>query len=86
MSLVSDFAAASVWPLPQAGTPPLTQHFIGLAPLPAWYLPLVFFPGILFWGCVSFLLIERPGLRLGQYLLKRQQPRGISEAPTHRAA
>jgi peptidoglycan/LPS O-acetylase OafA/YrhL len=67
----------------KAGTPPLTQYFTGLAPFPAWYLPLVFFPGILFWGSVSFLLIERPGIRLGQYLLKRQQPCGISRASTH---
>jgi len=54
----------------QAGTDPLYQHFKTMAPFPGWYLPLVFFPGVLFWGAVSFLLIERPGIILGQRILK----------------
>jgi peptidoglycan/LPS O-acetylase OafA/YrhL len=55
----------------QAGTDPLYQHFKTLAPFPAWYLPLVFFPGVLFWGAASFVLVERPGILLGRFILKR---------------
>ena len=55
----------------QAGTDPLYQHFKTLAPFPAWYLPLIFFPGILFWGAASFVLVERPGILLGRLILKR---------------
>jgi peptidoglycan/LPS O-acetylase OafA/YrhL len=58
----------------QAGNP-LYQHFAQLPQYPAWYLPLVFFPGVLFWGAVSFLLIERPGMQFGKYLInRRRQP------------
>ncbi len=49
----------------------LTEHFRALPAMPAWYLPLVFLPGIFFWGLVSFLLVERPGIRLGKRLLDR---------------
>jgi peptidoglycan/LPS O-acetylase OafA/YrhL len=59
----------------QAGTAPLYQHFQQIAPFPAWYLPLVFFPGVLFWGAISFLLIERPGIILGRLILKRSHER-----------
>jgi peptidoglycan/LPS O-acetylase OafA/YrhL len=41
-----------------------TQHQFA-----ALYLPLVFFPGALFWGAVSFLLVERPGIMLGRYIV-----------------
>lgn len=58
----------------QAGTPALTQHFQQLTPFPAWYLPLVFFPGVLFWGAVSFLMVEKPGIRFGQWLLTKPRP------------
>lgn len=39
-----------------------------MALMTSWYLPLVFLPGILFWGVVSFLLVERPGINFGQKL------------------
>jgi peptidoglycan/LPS O-acetylase OafA/YrhL len=55
----------------QAGTDALYQHFKTLAPFPAWYLPLVFFPGVLFWGAASFVLVERPGVLLGRFILAR---------------
>lgn len=58
----------------QAGSDPLYQHFKTIAPYPAWYLPLVFFPGVLFWGAVSFLLVERPGILLGRMIVKRVKP------------
>jgi peptidoglycan/LPS O-acetylase OafA/YrhL len=63
----------------QAGT--LTQHFQQLTPLPVWYLPIVFFPGVLFWGAVSFLLVERPGIILGRWLLMRGQMPAALVAP-----
>jgi hypothetical protein len=31
----------------------------------------LFFPGLLFWGAVSFLLIESPGMRFGKWLIDR---------------
>jgi peptidoglycan/LPS O-acetylase OafA/YrhL len=58
----------------QAGTDSLYEHFKTVAPFPGWYLPLVFFPGVLFWGAVSFLLVERPGIILGRLILKRSKP------------
>ncbi len=57
------------------GTQAAYQHFLQMPSYPGWYMPLVFFPGALFWGAVSFLVVERPGIRLGRYLLRR--------APTH---
>ena len=36
--------------------------------MPAWYLPLFIIPGILTWGAISFLLFEKPGMRLGKVL------------------
>ena len=56
--------------LTRAGTPPMYQHFSQMPSYPGWYLPLVFFPGALFWGLVSFLFVERPGIQLGRRLLK----------------
>jgi peptidoglycan/LPS O-acetylase OafA/YrhL len=55
----------------QAGSDVLNQYFKTMAQFPGWYLPLVFFPGVLFWGGVSFLLIERPGIVLGGMIVKR---------------
>jgi|SRR5579872_268063 len=55
----------------QAGSDPLYQHFKTIAPFPALYLPLLFFPGVLFWGAVSFILVERPGILLGRAILKQ---------------
>jgi peptidoglycan/LPS O-acetylase OafA/YrhL len=45
--------------------------FMKMAQMPDWYLPVLFLPGILFWGLVSFLLVERPGMRFGQYVINR---------------
>jgi len=55
----------------QAGTQPVYQVLETMPRTPSWYLPLVFFPGILTWGAICFLLVERPGMRFGQYLLGR---------------
>ena len=60
----------------QAGTPPVFQALDALPRTPSWYLPLVFLPGILTWGAICFLLVERPGMRLGQHLLKRTKTPG----------
>jgi peptidoglycan/LPS O-acetylase OafA/YrhL len=51
-----------------AGQPVMLAHFKAMPPMPAWYMPLLFFPGALFWGLVSFLLVERPGIKLGRWL------------------
>jgi peptidoglycan/LPS O-acetylase OafA/YrhL len=56
-----------------AGSQALYEQFKTWPAMPGWYLPVVFFPGILAWGAVSFLLVERPGMRLGQWLLRRQK-------------
>jgi peptidoglycan/LPS O-acetylase OafA/YrhL len=55
----------------QAGTEEMYKHFTTLPQAPAWYLPFLFFPGALFWGAVSFILIERPGMLFGAYLIGR---------------
>lgn len=55
----------------QAGTDASYKHFQTLPAAPWWYLPFLFLPGALFWGAVSFLLIERPGMRIGNYITKR---------------
>jgi peptidoglycan/LPS O-acetylase OafA/YrhL len=63
----------------QAGTQQMYQHFLTIRPFPAWYMPFIFFPGLLFWGGVSFLLIESPGMRLGKWLIDRSRalPEGL---------
>lgn len=55
-----------------AGTPEMLAHFQSMSPMPWWYLPFVFLPGVLFWGLISFLLVERPGMQLGRWLLARK--------------
>jgi peptidoglycan/LPS O-acetylase OafA/YrhL len=55
----------------QLGTDAMYQHFKTIAPFPTLYLPLLFFPGVLFWGAVSFILVERPGILLGRAVLKQ---------------
>jgi hypothetical protein len=47
----------------RAGTDPLVTHFSSLPAAPIWYLPILFVPGALFWGAVSFVLAERPGIQ-----------------------
>ena len=62
-----------------AAFPPLRFVGVGqpqefLAPIgvaPAWYGFFVFFPGILLWSSITYLLIERPAQTLGW---KKQQP------------
>lgn len=54
----------------QIGTAEIQSGLRGLSALPRWYLPLVFFPGMLCWGAIGFLLVEKPGLKFGQRLLK----------------
>jgi peptidoglycan/LPS O-acetylase OafA/YrhL len=54
-----------------AGKPVMYAHFQTLPAYPDWFLPFVFFPGVMFWGAVSFLLVERPGMRLGRAVINR---------------
>jgi peptidoglycan/LPS O-acetylase OafA/YrhL len=67
----------------RAGTQPMYEHFLQMPSYPAWYLPLVFFPGALFWGVVSYLLVERPGMMLGRFLVKYgrsiRKPLGVQD-------
>jgi len=58
----------------QAGTKPVYEVLATMTQAPSWFLPLVFFPGILTWGAVCFLLVEKPGMQLGQYLLRPAYP------------
>jgi len=53
----------------QAGTQPMFRHFQSLPQMPAWYLPVLFFPGVFFWSVVAFLLVERPGIQLGKRIV-----------------
>jgi peptidoglycan/LPS O-acetylase OafA/YrhL len=63
-----------------AGTQDMYQHFSQMPSYSGWYLPLVFFPGALFWGAVSFLLVERPGMRLGRAILNHGQQTKLQAA------
>ncbi len=60
----------------------LTQNleFFGqFEPMPFWYLPVVFLPGMLFWAIVCYVAVERPGIALGKRLARREPvwPRGL---------
>ncbi|WP_370195747.1 hypothetical protein, partial [Aurantimonas coralicida] len=48
-------------------------------PMPFWYLPGVFLPGMLFWAIVCYVAVERPGIALGKRLARREPvwPRGL---------
>jgi peptidoglycan/LPS O-acetylase OafA/YrhL len=60
------------------GGPP-KQPLPGVATMAAWYLPLIFLPGVLIWAVACFLLIEQPGIRLGRTLLRsRRTPAGAT--------
>ncbi|MGV8998548.1 MAG: acyltransferase family protein [Parvibaculaceae bacterium] len=52
-----------------AGSQEQYQHFLTLPSNGGWVLPLVFFPGCLTWGIVSYLLVERPGMIYGRKLV-----------------
>ena len=56
-----------------AGQPDMYSHFQAMPPMPGWYMPLLFFPGAMFWALVSFLLVERPGIKLGRWLANPQR-------------
>lgn len=62
----------------ELGNDPMYQKFKQFPVMPGWYLPLIFLPGLLFWGSMCFLLIERPGIRFGQALIKRQKFRSTA--------
>lgn len=55
----------------RAGSQDLYQHFSTMPPYSTWVLPLLFFPGCLAWGCLLYLLIERPGMIFGRKLVLR---------------
>ncbi len=64
--LLANFPEIGVFSIQRDPTP-----FQAMPSMVWWYMPVFFLPGILFWGCVSFLLVERPGIRLGKYLVDR---------------
>lgn len=68
----------------RAGTPPMFQHLESLPRMPAWYLPVLFFPGIFFWSVITFLLVERPGIQLGKRIVDAMRRRAV--APDARPA
>ena len=53
--------------------------FASLEIMPSWYLPMVILPRTWFWGLVCFLLVERPGMQLGKWLIDRAKavPEGL---------
>ena len=66
----------------RAGTTPSYEQMRLLPQMPVWYLPLVFFPGALMWGVVSYVLVERPGIRAGRYLVARARAAGRQSVST----
>jgi peptidoglycan/LPS O-acetylase OafA/YrhL len=56
-----------------AGTPPMYEHLKTLPVMAWWYLPFVFFPGCFTWAIVSYVLVERPGIELGRWILDRKK-------------
>jgi peptidoglycan/LPS O-acetylase OafA/YrhL len=63
--------------LGNAGNPDMYEHFRSLPPMPGWYMPLLVFPGVFFWGLISFLVVERPGIRFGRWIVNRHRLRAI---------
>lgn len=63
-----------------AGTQDMYKHFSQMPSYSGWYLPLVFFPGAIFWGAVSFLIVERPGMMFGHAILKRRRQEATQPA------
>jgi peptidoglycan/LPS O-acetylase OafA/YrhL len=63
----------------RAGTSPMFQHFESLPRMPAWYLPVLFFPGIFFWSVITFLLVERPGIQLGKRIVDAMRRRAVAQ-------
>src|SRR5262245_24983403 len=63
----------------RAGTPPMFQHFELLPRMPAWYLPVLFFPGIFFWSVITFLLVERPGIQLGKRIVDAMRRGAVAQ-------
>ena len=49
-------------------------------------MPFVFFPGVLLWSLVSFLLIERPGIQYGARLIARLRAQARPSIPVAKAA
>jgi peptidoglycan/LPS O-acetylase OafA/YrhL len=64
-----------------AASNPRQDLFAVYIPAPSWSLPFVFLPAVWFWGFVCFLLIERPGMRLGKRVLKPTEKRSIQASP-----
>ena len=42
-----------------------------LDPAPWWYLLALFWPGVLFWGAICFIFIEKPGMKVGKFIISR---------------
>ena len=58
---------------PKFGTQENHQILLTIPTMPVWYLPLVFFPGMLAWALVTYVLIERPGIALGRHIVSRSR-------------
>jgi peptidoglycan/LPS O-acetylase OafA/YrhL len=56
-------------------SPPRVIKMVGLdlPQMPAWYLPFVFFPGMVAWAIVAYVLVEHPGIAFGRYLISRRK-------------
>jgi peptidoglycan/LPS O-acetylase OafA/YrhL len=63
--LIHPFFILAVFPKLMFSSVPQLQPLIDpVVAAPAWYVPVVMFPGALTWATVCFVLIERPFLRL----------------------
>jgi peptidoglycan/LPS O-acetylase OafA/YrhL len=66
----------------QFGSQENHQQMLALPQMPVWYLPFVIFPGMLAWALATHVLIERPGIAFGRYLVTR----GRAPRPTRRSS
>ena len=69
-----------------AGTTPMYEYMKAQPQMAWWYMPFVFFPGVLLWSLVSFLLIERPGIQYGARLIARLRAQARPSIPVAKAA
>ena len=52
-----------------------TQHgtWASWTTMPAWFFFLVYLPGVLIWGALTFLIVERPAMRLGNIWIAKKR-------------
>lgn len=51
--------------------PPFFEQF---GSMPAWYLPFVYLPGVVFWAVVAYFVVEKRGIEYGKRLARRRSP------------